>query len=202
MHELTDKQLEIYELLKKEIRKNGYPPSVREICKSMNLKSTSTVHLHLTALEKKGFIKRSPLKNRSIEILEVGFYTSPDDYVNVPIIGKVTAGIPILALQNTEDYFPIPSEYVKDDEVFMLKIQGDSMINAGIMDKDLVLVRKQSTANNGDIVVALIDDVATVKTFYKLEDCFKLQPENPAYEPIFVDDLNISGKVIGLFRRF
>ncbi len=199
---LTPKQEQIFNFLKSEIRKKGYPPSVREICDAVSLSSTSTVHSHLEALEKKGCIKRSPAKNRSIEILESDFYNNAKDFVNVPIVGEVTAGIPILAVENIEDYFPIPVDYVHNDAVFMLKVKGDSMIEAGIFDKDLVLVRQQPTANNGDIVVALLEDSATVKTFYRENGHIRLQPENPAFEPIITKDVSILGKVIGLFRRF
>lgn len=200
--EITEKQQIIYEFIKSEIRANGFPPSVREICKAVCINSTSTVHAQLEILEKKGYIKRSPSKNRSIEILEEDFYNAEREYINVPIVGKVSAGVPILAVENIEDHFPIPLEYVHDDDVFMLKIEGDSMIGAGILNRDLVLVRQQRTANNGDIVVALIDDSATVKTFYKEDDYFRLQPENTKYKPIFCTDISIVGKVIGLFRKF
>ncbi len=199
---LTKSQQLIYDFLKKEIRQKGYPPSVREISEAVGLSSTSTIHSHLSSLEKKGYIRRSfAKKSRSIEILEPDFYGSGRELVNVPIVGKVTAGQPILAVENIEDTFPIPVEYVHDDKVFMLRVQGDSMMNAGIFHKDLILVRSQPTANNGDIVVALIEDSATVKTFYKEKGAIRLQPENPSYEPIIVRDVIILGKVIGLYRK-
>ncbi|HQD51015.1 MAG TPA: transcriptional repressor LexA [Defluviitaleaceae bacterium] len=196
------KQLEILNYLKKEIKEKGYPPSVREICDAVDLKSTSTVHGHLNRLEQKGLIRRDPTKPRAIEILDESFYPMRQELVNVPIIGKVTAGQPILAVENIEDYFPLPVDYVKNDTVYMLHVQGDSMIEAGIFDKDLILVRKQSTAENGDIVVALIDEEATVKRFFREKDHIRLQPENPAMSPIVVKDVTILGKVIGLFRKF
>lgn len=196
------KQLEILNYLKKEIKEKGYPPSVREICDAVDLKSTSTVHGHLNRLEQKGLIRRDPTKPRAIEILDESFYPMRQELVNVPIIGKVTAGQPILAVENIEDYFPLPVDYVKNDTVYMLHVQGDSMIEAGIFDKDLILVRKQSTAENGDIVVALIDEEATVKRFFREKDHIRLQPENPAMSPIIVKDVTILGKVIGLFRKF
>lgn len=196
------KQLEILNYLKKEIKEKGYPPSVREICDAVDLKSTSTVHGHLNRLEQKGLIRRDPTKPRAIEILDESFYPMRQELVNVPIIGKVTAGQPILAVENIEDYFPLPVDYVKNDTVYMLHVQGDSMIEAGIFDKDLILVRKQSTAENGDIVVALIDEEATVKRFFREKDHIRLQPENPAMSPIVVRDVTILGKVIGLFRKF
>lgn len=199
---LTTKQQLIFDYLKKEIRQKGYPPAIREICKAVELRSTSTVHSHLESLERKGYIRRSPSKNRSIEILEHDFYRSSDEFVNVPIVGKVTAGQPILAVENIEDTFPIPIDYIKNDTVFMLKVSGDSMIDAGIFNRDLILIRQQQDANNGDIVVALLDDSATVKTFYREKDHIRLQPENPAYEPILTKDVSILGKVIGLYRRF
>ena len=166
-NKIGDKQLEILNYLKKEIKEKGYPPSVREICDAVDLKSTSTVHGHLNRLEKKGLIRRDPTKPRAIEILDDSFYGIRQELVNVPIIGNVTAGQPILAVENIEDYFPLPVDYVRNDTVYMLHVQGDSMIEAGIFDNDLVLVRKQSTAENGDIVVALIEDGATVKRFFR-----------------------------------
>lgn len=199
---IGEKQREILEYLKKEIKTKGYPPSVREICDAVNLKSTSTVHGHLNRLEKKGMIRRDPTKPRAIEILDDSFYEIRHELVDVPIVGKVTAGQPILAVENIEDYFPLPVEYVKNDTVYMLHVQGDSMIEAGIFNNDLVLVRKQSSAENGDIVVALIEDSATVKRFFREKDHIRLQPENSAMNPIIVRDVTILGKVIGLFRKF
>lgn len=202
MNELTDKQKLIYNYIKSEIKTKGYPPSVREICALMNLRSTSTVHTHLAALSKKGYIQRSGSKNRSIKILDENFYGKNLNFISVPVLGKVTAGIPILAVENIEEYFPISFDYVKDDEVFMLRVVGDSMLGAGINDRDLVLVKKQETANNGDIVVALIDDSATVKTFIREDKHIKLMPHNDKYEPIITKNVSIIGKVIGLFRKF
>ncbi len=202
MKELGKKQKQIFDYLKKEIKQKGYPPSVREICEAVDLKSTSTVQGHLYRLEKKGYIKRSPTKSRTIEILEPNFYANRTGFIEVPIVGKITAGEPILAVENVEGSFPIPIEYVNDDEVFMLKVRGRSMIGAGIFDKDLILVRKQNTADNGDIVVALIDDSATVKRFFKEDNHIRLQPENSAMRPIILNKVTILGKVIGLFRKF
>ncbi|MDR2904048.1 MAG: transcriptional repressor LexA [Clostridiales bacterium] len=199
---LTKRQKSVYDYLKKEIREKGYPPSVREICQAVGLSSTSSVHAHLETLEGKGYIKRSPLKNRSIEILEEDFYQSSREMVNIPIVGKVTAGEPILAVENIDDYFPIPIEYVSSANSFMLRVKGDSMINKGILDGDLVIIKKQPSANNGDIVVALIDDSATIKTFYREKNHIRLQPENPAYEPIIVKNISILGVLIGLFRKY
>lgn len=202
MNELSAKQRQILEYMKQEVREKGYPPSVREICEAVGLKSTSTVHGHLSRLEKKGLIRRDPTKPRAIEILDEDYALPEKELVQVPIIGNITAGSPILAVENIEDTFPIPVEYVHNDKVFMLKVRGESMIGAGIFDKDLILVRQQSTASNGDIVVALIEDYATVKTFYKEKDYIRLQPENPSMTPIMVRDVTILGKVIGLFRKF
>ncbi|WP_058485483.1 transcriptional repressor LexA [Defluviitalea phaphyphila] len=202
MKKIGDKQQEILNYLKKEIKEKGYPPSVREICDAVGLKSTSTVHGHLNRLEKKGLIRRDPTKPRAIEILDDGFYNIRRELVNVPIVGNVTAGQPILAVENIEDYFPLPVDYVKNDTVYMLNVQGDSMIEAGIFDNDLVLVRKQSTAENGDIVVAMIEDSATIKRFFREKDHIRLQPENSTMNPIIVSNVDILGKVIGLFRKF
>lgn len=204
MNDLSAKQLEILSYMKNEVSQKGYPPSVREICMAVGLKSTSTVHGHLERLEKKGYIRRDPTKPRAIEILDPSDnIIQKREMVDVPIVGNVTAGVPILAVENIEDTFPIPIEYVNNDEVFMLRVKGDSMIEAGIFNKDLILVRQQSYADNGDIVVALLDDdYATVKTFYKEKDHIRLQPENAALSPIIVSDVSIVGKVIGLFRKF
>lgn len=202
MNDLSAKQLQILEYMKSEVREKGYPPSVREICEAVGLKSTSTVHGHLSRLEKKGLIRRDPTKPRAIEILEPYYDVPKRELVNVPIVGSITAGVPILAVENIEDTFPIPVDYVHNDEVFMLKVRGESMIEAGIFDKDLVLVRQQKDAKDGDIVVALIEDYATVKTFYKEKDYIRLQPENTSMSPIMVRDVTILGKVIGLFRKF
>ncbi len=203
MTDLSAKQQQILDYMKAEVREKGYPPSVREICQAVGLKSTSTVHGHLARLEKKGFIRRNPTKPRAIEILDGSSNTTQTrEMVQVPIVGNITAGTPILAVENIEDTFPVPLDYVKNDSVFMLHVRGDSMIEAGIFDKDLILVRQQNTADNGDIVVALIEDYATVKTFYKENDFIRLQPQNSSMNPIIVRDVTILGKVIGLFRKF
>lgn len=195
-----DKQSEILTFIRKEIQDKGYPPSVREICNAVGLKSTSTVHGHLERLEKKGFIRRDPTKPRAIEILDD--YQKRKEMVNIPVIGKVTAGQPILAVENVEDVFPIPFDFVQTNyQTFILKVQGESMIEAGIFDGDYLIVEQRSTAENGDIVVALIDDGATVKTFYKEDGYIRLQPQNSTMNPILVKDVKILGKVIGLFRR-
>lgn len=197
---IGQKQKEILEYLKSEIKSKGYPPSVREICKAVGLRSTSTVHGHLSRLEQRGLIRRDPTKPRAIEILDTGGAPNSGELVHVPIIGKVTAGVPILAVENIEDYFPLPISYVNNDEVYMLKVQGQSMIDAGICDGDLIIVNKQPNANNGDIVVALLDDSVTVKRFFKEKKFVRLQPENPTMSPIYVKDIKILGKVKGLFR--
>mgnify|MGYP000565820284 FL=1 len=197
---ITNKQKEILEFIKSQIINKGYPPAVREICEAVNLKSTSSVHSHLESLEKNGYIRRDPSKPRAIEIIDDEFNLTRRELVNIPIVGTITAGQPILAVENIESYFPIPSEYMPNSETFMLKVKGDSMINAGILDGDRIIVQRQSHAKNGDYVVALIDDEVTVKTFYKENGYFRLQPENDAMEPIIVSDLQILGVVIGLFR--
>lgn len=199
---ITKKQMEILEYIKKQILNKGYPPAVREICEAVQLKSTSSVHAHLETLEKNGYIRRDPTKPRAIEIVDDSFNLTRREIVNVPIIGTVTAGQPILATENIEGYFPLLSEDMPSDDTFMLHVKGESMINAGIFDGDQILVRMQPIAENGDIVVALIDDSVTVKTYYKEEGHFRLQPENDFMEPIIVPDLTIVGKVIGLFRKF
>ncbi|MBO5387914.1 MAG: transcriptional repressor LexA [Lachnospiraceae bacterium] len=200
---LSAKQQEILEYLKDCILKKGYPPAVREICEAVKLKSTSSVHAHLETLEEKGFIRKDPTKPRAIEILDDTFNLSRRELVNVPIVGAVSCGAPILANENIEGYFPVPPEYLHNKETFMLKVKGDSMINAGIFHGDLVLIEKSNTARNSDIVVALIEDSATVKTFYKENGHIRLQPENDTMDPIIVEgDMSILGKVIGLFRTF
>jgi len=199
---ITSKQKEILEFMKNEILSKGYPPAVREICEAVNLKSTSSVHSHLETLEKNGYIRRDPAKPRAIEIVDDNFNLTRREIVNVPIVGTVTAGQPILAVENIESYFPIPMDYMPNQETFMLKVKGESMINAGIFDGDTILVQKQSHAKNGDFVVALIEDSVTVKTFYKEKDCYRLQPENDYMDPIIVPEVEILGKVIGLFRMF
>lgn len=199
---ISPKQKEILEYMKNQIINRGFPPAVREICEAVNLKSTSSVHSHLETLEKNGYIKRDPSKPRAIEIMDDNFNLTRREMVNVPIIGTVTAGQPILAVENIENYFPIPMEYMPNDITFMLKVKGESMINAGIFDGDMILVKQQQHAKNGDFVVALIDDSVTVKTFYKEEGRYRLQPENDYMNPIIVDEVSILGKVIGLFRMF
>lgn len=199
---ITAKQQEILEYIKEQILKKGYPPAVREICEAVRLKSTSSVHAHLETLEKNGYIRRDPTKPRAIEILDDTFNLTRREVVNVPIVGHVAAGEPILATENIENYFPVPSEYIPNQDVFMLHVKGDSMINAGILNGDNILVRQQSSASNGDIVVALVDDSATVKTFYKENGYYRLQPENDFMDPIIVDEVSILGIVFGVFRLF
>ena len=199
---ITAKQQEILEYIKEQILKKGYPPAVREICEAVRRKSTSSVHAHLETLEKNGYIRRDPTKPRAIEILDDTFNLTRREVVNVPIVGHVAAGEPILATENIENYFPVPSEYIPNQDVFMLHVKGDSMINAGILNGDNILVRQQSSASNGDIVVALVEDSATVKTFYKENGYYRLQPENDFMDPIIVDDVSILGIVFGVFRLF
>ena len=198
---ISAKQQEILDYMKEEILKKGYPPAVREICEAVNLKSTSSVHSHLETLEKNGYIRRDPTKPRAIEIIDDEFNLTRRETVNVPIVGTVAAGVPILARQNIENYFPIPAEYMPNAQTFMLKVKGDSMINIGINSGDLVLVEQRSDARNGDVVVALVEDSATVKTFYREKGHVRLQPENDSMDPILVNgDLQILGKVFGVFR--
>ncbi len=197
---ITPKQSEILDFIKLEILNKGYPPSVREICEAVHLKSTSSVHSHLETLEKNGYIHRDPTKPRTIEIVDDNFNLVRREVVNVPIVGRVAAGEPILAVENIENYFPLPAEYMPKEESFMLKVKGESMINIGIFDGDLILVQKQKTCQNGDVVVALVEDSATVKTFYKEKDHIRLQPENDSMDPIIVPNAEILGKVTGLFR--
>lgn len=197
---ITAKQQEILEYIKETILKKGYPPAVREICEAVQLKSTSSVHSHLEQLEKNGYIRRDPTKPRTIEIIDDYFNLARREVVNVPLIGTVAAGVPILAQENIENYFPIPVEMLPNKEIFMLTVKGDSMIEAGIFNGDLVIVEQTDTARNGDMVVALVDDSATVKTFYKEDGHFRLQPENSTMKPIIVESVKVLGKVIGLFR--
>lgn len=199
---ISEKQQQILACIKDSILKKGYPPAVREICDAVKLRSTSSVHAHLETLEKNGYIRRDPTKPRAIEIIDDEFNMTRRDMVNVPIIGTVTAGVPILATENIEGYFPILSESLPQGEVFMLHVKGESMINAGILDGDDVIIRKQDTARNGQIVCALIDDSATIKTFYKEDGHIRLQPENDTMEPIIVPDCTILGIVAALYRRF
>ena len=197
---ITPKQQEILDYIKSQILERGFPPAVRDICEAVHLKSTSSVHSHLETLEKNGYIRRDPTKPRAIEILDDDFNLTRREVVNVPIVGHVAAGEPILATENIENYFPIPVEYMPNEETFMLKVKGESMINAGIFNGDNVLVKKQPNAENGDIVVALVDDSATVKTFYKEDGYYRLQPENDTMDPIIVKECSILGKVFGVFR--
>lgn len=197
---ISKKQSEILEFIKDSILTKGYPPAVREICEAVHLKSTSSVHSHLETLEKNGYIRRDPTKPRAIEICDDSFQTVRTEMVSLPVIGRVAAGQPILAEENIESYFPIPAEFVPAGESFALKVKGDSMINVGIYSGDQIFVNSCSTASNGDIVVALVDDSATVKTFYKEDGHIRLQPENDTMEPIIVDDCQILGKVFGIFR--
>lgn len=196
---INNRQKQILKHIKDTLRSKGYPPSVREIGEAVGLSSSSTVHGHLAKLEELGFIKRDPTKPRAIDVLDEAPWRQKS-LTPIPLIGKVTAGQPILAIENIEETYPLPTELVGESETFMLTVQGDSMINAGILDGDLIIVRVQRSANNGDIIVAMIDEEATVKRFYKEHDRIRLQPENPAYEPIFSRDVTILGKVIGVFR--
>jgi len=196
---MTKRQEQIFDFIKQEVRQKGYPPSVREIGAAVGLTSSATVHSHLSRLESKGLIRRDPTKPRAIEILDEAFLAN-SDVVPVPVVGRVTAGVPILAVENIEEYFPLPRHVIRDQEVFMLTVQGDSMIEAGILNGDYVIVRRQSSAQNGDIVVAMIGDEATVKTFYKESNHIRLQPENSALTPILTKDVTVLGKVIGLYR--
>jgi repressor LexA len=196
-----DKQKEIYEFLKYYTELKGYPPSVREICEAVSLKSTSTVHGHLKRLEKKGLVRRDPTKPRALEIVE--FSSSRKELIHIPILGKVTAGTPILATENVEDFFPLPIDYVKHDrDLFILRVTGESMIDAGIQDGDLAIIEQTQTALNGDIVVALIENEATIKRFFKESNHIRLQPENKNMEPILVNECSILGKLVGLYREY
>ncbi len=202
MHQeqITAKQTEILEYIKECVLKKGYPPSVREICEAVHLKSTSSVHSHLATLEEKGYIRRDPTKPRTIEIIDEEFNPARRELVNIPVIGTVAAGQPILAEENISDYFPVPADILPNADVFMLEVKGESMINAGILNGDKVIVRMQNTAENGEMVVALLDDSATIKTFYKEDGHYRLQPENDTMEPIITDKVQILGRVIGIFR--
>ena len=199
---LSEKQTAILEFIKKEILSRGYPPAVREICSAVGLNSQATVHSHLNILENKGYIRRDPSKPRAIEIIDQDFNLERRDYAQIPMVGYVAAGQPIFAEENIQDYFPIPADMLPGSPVFMLKIRGDSMTGAGILDGDQVIVKQTNEASNGDMVVALIEDGATVKTFYKEKGHIRLQPENPDYDPILVSDVTILGQVIGVFRMF
>lgn len=197
---ISDKQQQILEYIKEEILSKGYPPAVREICNAVGLKSTSTVHAHLERLEKNGYIRRDPTKPRAIEIVDDSFQQVRTEMISIPVVGRVAAGEPIFADQNISGYFPVPASMVPAGDSFVLNVKGDSMINAGIFSGDQVFVHVCDTANNGDMVVALIDDSATVKTFYKEADHIRLQPENDTMDPIIVNDCHILGRVFGVFR--
>lgn len=197
---ITEKQSEILEYIKQQILERGFPPAVREICEAVHLKSTSSVHSHLETLEKNGYIRRDPTKPRAIEILDDSFNLTRREMAQVPIIGRVAAGEPLLAEQNIEDYFPIPVEKLPNAQTFLLRVRGDSMVNAGIFDRDYILVEQRNTAENGEIVVALVEDGATVKRFFKEDGHYRLQPENDTMEPIILEEVTVLGKMIGLLR--
>ena len=199
---ISKKQSEILEYIKEQILEKGYPPAVREICEAVHLKSTSSVHAHLETLEKNGYIRRDPTKPRAIEICDDSFQLVRNEMTSIPIIGTVAAGQPILAAENIEGYFPVPVDMVPNAETFILKVKGDSMINAGIFSGDQIFVERTNVARNGDMVVALVDDSATVKTFYKEQGHVRLQPEHDTMDPIIVDDCDILGKVFGVFRLY
>ncbi|AVK97833.1 transcriptional repressor LexA [Lysinibacillus sphaericus] len=203
MKKVSKRQEDILAFIKEEVRAKGYPPSVREIGEAVGLASSSTVHGHLARLEQKGFIRRDPTKPRAIEILEPEDSIQKQSVIHVPLVGKVTAGSPITAIENIDEYFPLPDIYgTSEDQLFMLEIMGESMIEAGIFDGDLVIVKQKATADNGDIVVAMTEeDEATVKRFFKEKNHFRLQPENATMEPIIVDQVSILGQVVGLYRR-
>lgn len=199
---ISAKQSEILEFIKNEILKKGYPPAVREICEAVSLKSTSSVHSHLETLEKNGYIRRDPTKPRAIEIIDDDFNLTKREMVSIPIIGTVAAGTPILATENIQGYFPLPAENTPNQQCFALRVKGDSMINAGIFDGDHIFVKQQTEASNGDMVVALVDDSSTVKTFYKENGHYRLQPENDTMDPIIVDHVEILGKVFAVLRMY
>ena len=206
MAELTAKDYEILDFISRQLEEKGFPPSVREICEAVGLSSTATIHARLKKLEKHGKIIRDAAKNRSIMVVgkepPKNVQYNDDKYLDVPVYGRVTAGVPITAVEDIQDTFPLPMDFARNKDLFMLKVQGESMINAAILDGDLIIVQRQSTANNGDIVVALLDgENATVKTFYKENGHFRLQPENDYMEPIIVNELSILGKVVGVFRK-
>ena len=197
---ITAKQQEILEYIKDCILKKGYPPAVRDICEAVHLRSTSSVHEHLETLEKNGYIRKDPTKPRTIEIVDDTFNLTRREIANIPMVGRVAAGEPILAEQNIVDYFPMPADMLPNTETFMLKVRGDSMVNVGIFDGDNVLVASQSTVRNGEIAVCMVDDGATVKRFYKENGHYRLQPENDSMDPIITDHCEVLGKVIGLVR--
>ena len=204
---LTPKQEEILNFIKQEILAKGYPPSVREICEAVTLKSTSSVHAHLESLERKGYIHKDPTKPRTIEVVDDSFNVLRSEIISIPMIGRVAAGVPLLAEENIEGYFPIPAEFMPNNEAFILTVHGNSMVNIGILDGDMIIVERKSTASNGEIVVALVADeassepAATVKRFYKEDGYIRLQPENDTMEPLIVNDCEIIGKVIGVYRK-
>ncbi|WP_333859831.1 transcriptional repressor LexA [Clostridium sp.] len=196
----NNRQCQIYTFIKSQIKEKGYPPSVREICAAVGLKSTSTVHSYLEKLEKRGFIKRDATKSRTIEVIEK---SHKKEMIEVPIIGTITAGMPIMAVENIEDYFPLPMDYIKNKkDIFMLKVKGESMVDVGILDGDLSLIEKVDSAENGDIVVALIENEATLKRFFKEKNHIRLQPENKSMSPIIVNDCKIIGRLIGIYRQY
>lgn len=199
---ITEKQMQILEYIKNEILSSGYPPTVREICDAVGLKSTSSVFAHLEKLENNGYIRRDPTKPRAIEVVDDNFNLTRREVVNIPMLGQVAAGQPLLAVENISNYFPVPAEFIPKEQTFMLKVKGESMINVGIFDGDFIMVEKRPTARNGEIVVALVDDSATVKTFYKEEGHIRLQPENDDMDPILVPDCQILGKVFGVLRLY
>jgi len=205
VEDLTTRQQEILNYIIMEVQKKGYPPSVREIGEAVGLSSSSSVHAHLEKLEEMGYLRRDPTKPRAIEVLSndspIGPINNANNLQYVPIVGAVTAGAPILAEQNVEEYFPLPKDFSRAEDVFMLKVRGDSMINAGIFDGDMVIVNKEPTARNGDIIVALLGEEATVKRFYKETNQVRLQPENEKYAPILATDIQVLGKVVGLIRK-
>ena len=204
---LTPKQEEILNFIKQERLAKGYPPSVREICEAVTLKSTSSVHAHLESLERKGYIRKDPTKPRTIEVVDDSFNVLRSEIISIPMIGRVAAGVPLLAEENIEGYFPIPAEFMPNNEAFILTVHGNSMVNIGILDDDMIIVERKSTASNGEIVVALVADeassepAATVKRFYKEDGYIRLQPENDTMEPLIVNDCEIIGKVIGVYRK-
>lgn len=197
---ISEKQTEILEYIKESILKRGYPPAVREICDAVHLRSTSSVHAHLEALERNGYIRKDPTKPRTIEVVDDTFNLTRREIANIPLLGNVAAGEPIFAEQNIMDYFPLPVDMLPNQETFMLRVCGDSMINVGIFNGDNVIVAKQHTAANGEIVVALTENGATVKRFYKGNGYYRLQPENDSMEPIIVQQVSILGRVVGLIR--
>jgi repressor LexA len=199
---LSKRQEDILQFISSQVREHGYPPSVREIGNAVGLSSSATVHSHLSKLEQKGYIRRDPTKPRAIEVVSDPSELPISRSISVPLLGRVTAGLPILAVENIEDYFPLPEHFATMGDLFMLTVQGDSMIEAGILDGDLVVVRRQSTANDGDIVVALIGEEATVKAFYKEADHVRLQPRNPKYAPILAREVTVLGRVVALYRFF